>query len=116
MELLIRKWHLQVEDTLANELGRPADGALLRKIAIAAVIRNPYAGTSSADLSRIVEPSVELGGEFGRRALAAAQGMPIQSYGKACLVGTSGEYEHGNTFLTTAFADPVRKAVGGGKA
>ena len=116
MELLIRKWHLQVEDTLANELGRPADGALLRKIAIAAVIRNPYAGTSSADLSRIVEPSVALGEEFGRRAIAAAQGMPIQSYGKACLVGTSGEYEHGNAFLTTAFADPVRKAVGGGKA
>ncbi len=48
------------------------------------------------------------------RPLAA--GRPIASYGKACLVGTDGEYEHGNAFLTQVFADPVRDAVGGGKA
>jgi hypothetical protein len=116
MELVIRKWYLQVEDTLENETGRPADGAPLRKIVVAAAIRNPYAGGFSADLARIVGPSVELGAEFGRRAVAAAEGRSIQSYGKACIVGTAGEYEHGNAFLTTAFADPVREAVGGGKA
>jgi hypothetical protein len=42
--------------------------------------------------------------------------VPIQSYGKACLVGALGEYEHGNAFLTQVFADPVRESVGGGKA
>ena len=31
-------------------------------------------------------------------------------------VGTGGEYEHGNAFLTQIFADPVREAVGGAKA
>jgi len=116
MELVIRKWYLQIEDTLVNETGRPADGAPLRKIVVAAAIRNPYAGAFSPDLAGIVEPSVALGAEFGRRVVAAADGMAIQSYGKACIVGTAGEYEHGNAFLTTAFADPVRKAVGGGKA
>ena len=28
----------------------------------------------------------------------------------------NGEYEHGNACLTTAFADPVREAIGGGRA
>jgi hypothetical protein len=40
----------------------------------------------------------------------------VESYGKAAIVGISGEYEHGNAFLTSAFADPVRDALGGGKA
>jgi hypothetical protein len=57
-----------------------------------------------------------LGHEVGRRAVEAAAGRPIQSYGKACLVGTLGDYEHGNAFLTQVFADPVRESVGGGKA
>lgn len=116
MSFHIRKWYLQVEDTLANESGTAADGAPLRKIVIAAAIRNPYAGRFVQDLSGIVGPSAELGAEFGRRAVEAARGASIESYGKACIVGTSGEYEHGNAFLTTAFADPVRNALGGGKA
>jgi len=112
----IRKWYLQIEDTLANETGRAADGNPLRKIVIAAAIRNPHAGRFVEDLSDIVTASKPLGEEFGRRLIAAAAGEPIESYGKACIVGTSGEYEHGNAFLTTAFANPVRDAVGGGKA
>ena len=83
---------------------------------IAAAIRNPHAGRFVEDLSDIVTASKPLGEEFGRRLIAAAAGEPIESYGKACIVGTSGEYEHGNAFLTTAFANPVRDAVGGGKA
>ena len=116
MAFHIRKWYLQVEDTLANESGQAADGAPLRKIVIAAAIRNPHAGKFVKDLSDIVGPSKELGIEFGRRIAAAAGGDKVESYGKACLVGSAGEYEHGNAFLTTAFADPVRDAVGGGKA
>ena len=116
MHLHIRKWYLQVEDTLANESGRESDGAPLRKIVVAAAIRNPHAGRFVADLSDIVDASKALGEEFGRRAIAAAEGRGIESYGKACIVGTAGEYEHGNAFLTTTFANPVRDAVGGGKA
>ena len=112
----IRKWFLHDEEVLCNETGRPADGTPLRRLVVAAGIHNPYAGTYSQDLSRIVEGSDLLGKEFGRRILAALDGDLAQSYGKACLVGSSGEYEHGNAFLTQAFADPVREAVGGGKA
>jgi hypothetical protein len=104
-----------------------ADGAPLRKIVIACAVHNPYAmqagqrGKLARNLSAIVKPSLALGAEFGRRIQAQMQAMQselgvatLESYGKACLVGMAGEYEHGNAFLTSAFADPVRAAIGGG--
>ena len=87
----------------------------LRKVAVAAVVKNPYAGRHSADLSKIVEPSRELGVELGR-LLVDAMGEPVQSYGKAALVGTNGELEHTHAFLTSVLADRLREAVGGGTA
>ncbi|HWA38354.1 MAG TPA: amino acid synthesis family protein [Burkholderiales bacterium] len=113
---MVRKWYLQVEETLANESGVAADGQPLRKFVIAAAVRNPYAGAFSANLDGIIEASGELGRQFGERIAAAARGLPLVSYGKACIVGMAGEYEHGNAFLTTKFADPVRDAIGGGTA
>lgn len=112
----IRKWFLQVEDNLAGETGAAADGAPLRKIVIAACIHNPYAGRYEEDLSAWIEGSPELGREFGRRIQAAAGDQKIESYGKAILVGLDGEYEHGNALLTNPAADPIRVALGGGKA
>lgn len=112
----VRKWFTHVEDVLANETGQPADGQPVRRVVIAAAIHNPYAGRFSQDLSDIVAKSDELGREFGRRAVEAAGEAGIQSYGKAMVVGSLGEYEHGNAFLTQVFADPIRDAVGGGKS
>lgn len=112
----IRKWYLQIEDTLSGETGAPADGEPLRKIVIAAAIRNPFAGKFVQDLSSWIEPSPELGKEFGRRIQEAAQGRIIESYGKACLVGIDGEYEHGNALLTNPAANPIRDALGGAKS
>jgi hypothetical protein len=112
----VRKWFTHVEDVLANETGQAADGPAVRRVVVAAAVHHPYAGRFSEDLSDIVAKSAELGHEVGRRAVEAAGGEPIQSYGKACVVGTLGEYEHGNAFLTQVFADPVREAVGGGKS
>jgi hypothetical protein len=113
--LSIRKWWTSLDETWLNETGR-SDGAPLIKISIAAVVRNPYAGRFSEDLSEIVGPSPELGRLFGERLNLALKGQPAESYGKAALVGVAGEYEHGNAFLTTAFANPIREALGGGKA
>ena len=112
----IRKWFLQVEDTLAGETGAPADGEPLRKIVIAACIHIPFAGRYEQDLSAWIEGSPELGREFGRRIQETAGPQKIESYGKAILVGLDGEYEHGNALLTNPAADPIRVALGGGKA
>jgi hypothetical protein len=112
----IRIWLSFSEEILVNETGRAADGEPLRKFALACVLQNPYAGKYSEDLSLLVKSSPKLGAEFGRRLVALAGGNRLESYGKACIVGVEGEYEHGNALLTTAFADPVREAIGGGKA
>lgn len=116
MDYRIRAWLSFSEEIMANETGRAADGAALRKLAAACVLENPYAGRYNDDLSRLVKESPQLGAEFGRRLVALAGGGRIESYGKACIVGVEGEYEHGNALLTTVFADPVREALGGGKA
>ena len=116
MNYHIRSWLSFQEEIFTNESGQAADGPVLRKLALACVLQNPYAGRYSEDLSLLVKDSHLLGAEFGRRLQAVVGDTPVQSYGKSCVVGTDGEYEHGNALLTTTFADPVRIALGGGKA
>jgi hypothetical protein len=112
----VRKWLVVMDETLANETGELADGRPVRKIVLGAVVQNPYAGRFSKNLDKLLKNSGKLGQEFGRRIAALAGKDKIVSYGKSCIVGTSGEYEHGNALLTTTFADPLRAAVGGGMA
>jgi hypothetical protein len=112
----VRKTLILREDTLANESGQLADGDKLRKIVLAAVIQNPYAGKFSRNLDKLIKDSGKLGRVFGKQIAGLAGKRKIMSYGKACIVGIQGEYEHGNALLTTTFADPVRAAVGGGKS
>ena len=112
----IRKWYEFFEETLTNETGKLADNEPLRKFAVGAVLINPYVGKFSKDLKLLTGPSDQLGIAFGERLLRAANGYPIVSYGKSCIIGLNGEYEHGNACLTTTFADPLRKAIGGGIA
>lgn len=112
----IRKWQVQIDESLAGETGRLERQQPLRKIMLAATIANPYAGRFCEDLSQVVDGSARLGEEFARRLQALLGGERVASYGKACVVGVLGEYEHGNAFLTSTFAEPIREAVGGGKA
>lgn len=114
--LQVRRWYIFIEDVDGTEFDQPADGPGLRKVGIAAAVVNPYKGEHSDDLSKLIEPSVALGKEFGRRLLAVCGHEPIESYGKGCVIGFGGEYEHGNALLTSRFADPVRDAIGGGKS
>ena len=114
--LHVRKWYLFREDTLALETGPLADGEPLVKVVLAAAINNPHAGTFVESFDEVIDRSRALGAEFGRRLRDAIGEAGVQSYGKAALVGTQGEYEHGNAFLTNAFADPIREALGGAVA
>ncbi len=109
----IKKMVTFVEDVL-DEAGIPVDPPF-RKVAVAAVIDNPYAGRYAEDLSEIIDSSVGLGDRLGVR-LVEAMGGPVQGYGKSAIVGTDGEVEHGHAFLTSAMADRLRAAVGGGAA
>ena len=116
-EFGVRRWYTQEDETLVSESGETADGEPLRKIVIAACLHNPYANKPfTPNLTDVVQRSPALGLEIGRRALQALRGQAFEGYGKACIVGTAGEYEHGNAFLTATMMDPLRELLGGGLA
>ena len=109
----IRKLVTIVEEIRADgqkEMARP-----VRKAAAVAVIENPFAGRYEADLAPLVHVGEELGTLLGKRAVEAL-GAPVESYGKAAVVGLDGEYEHAAAILHPALGGPFRTAVGGGKA
>jgi len=112
----IRRWYVQEQEILTNETYRSDEGGVLRKIVVAAAIRNPYSSRFSVDLGDIVDPSDALGAAFAARIVKALDGAAAESYGKACVVGAGGEYEHGNAFITARFATPIRDALPGAEA
>ncbi|MDO8186248.1 amino acid synthesis family protein [Conexibacter sp. JD483] len=113
--LAVRKIVVVAEDVLLDG-GRGDDGGLLRKVACAVVFTNPYAGRPFSDaLDELIEPSAALGALIGERCFAAAGGA-VESHGKAVMVGTAGEQEHGNAVKTTTFGTPFRDAFNGGSA
>lgn len=114
-DVAIRKVFSQVEE-LRSSAGRTDDGAPLRRVAVAAVVKNPYAGSGYVeDLSALIAASARIGTLVGSEA-ARLLGAPVESYGKAGLVGTDGEQEHINAALTSTFGDAFRDTIGGGKA
>jgi hypothetical protein len=110
----VRAWYSFVQEIEHD--GGPLGTLPLIKVASAVVIRNPFAGTYSADLSALLDPSAWLGRELGKRAVALLGGRPAESYGKGGIVGTAGEQEHAVACITTLFGDALRDAVGGGRA
>lgn len=103
---------LTVRDETRFEGGQAADRPLIKAAAIA-VLSNPYAGQPFAeDLGRITEDNYELGHLLASRA-ADALGLAVEGYGKASLVGTNGEIEHGVAHKVGEFGRGVRDAVGG---
>ena len=112
----IRRWFCMEDEVLTTENGHPAS-SVLRKIVVGVCLKNPYAnGRFTNDLSEAIEHSPALGLEIGRRLKERLKGEAFASYGKACVVGVAGEYEHGNAFLTATMMDPLREYLGGGLA
>ena len=95
MDFHIRKIVTIIEEN-KSEYGLVADRPL-RKVAVAAVIENPYAGAYHEDLSEAVQWSSELGGLLGERAVKAL-GESVESYGKGGIVGLNGEMDHAQMF------------------
>ena len=114
MQLTIRRFCTVIDHTLNT--GGHDPGPPLRKVAAIAIIENPYAGRSVDDLAPLIKASEPLGQELATIAVQALAPFTAQSYGKGGIVGLAGEQEHINALLTTVFAEPLRQAVGGGKA
>jgi Amino acid synthesis len=105
---------ITVVDELLSDGGREARRPI-RKAAAVAVFENPFAGRFVEDLTILVDAGEELGALLAKKATEAL-GAPVESYGKACIVGEGGEYEHAAALLHPKLGAPLRAAVSGGKA
>ena len=109
----VRKTIIIKETIEADSFGKACD-PITRVVAVA-VIQNPFAGRYAEDLS----PLFDLGGQLGEQLMGDAVKMlvgPPVSYGKAAIVGVSGDLEHGGAMIHPKLGKPMRAAVDGGKS
>src|ERR1700678_1956715 len=116
MMAAIRKLVVQV-DEIRSEMGRPIDPPTRRAVAVA-VIANPVAGRYADSLEPLTAIGEELGQLLGAKCVAALGIRPdqAQSYGKAAIVGESGELEHAAAILHPRMGAALRREVSWGAA
>ncbi|MDB5518967.1 MAG: peptide synthetase [Tardiphaga sp.] len=103
-----------IKDVVHFEGGLPAATPVTR-VAACAVIANPLAGRVQDDVGELIPFGAELGEFLVREALALLP-QPAIAYGKAAIVGTSGDLEHAAAILHPRMGKPMRDAIGGGLA
>ncbi len=110
----IRKIITYYEETLI-EGGKEA-ATPLKLFAVAAVLKNPWAGKGFVD---DLKPEIHAVAPVLGKALTdkmlelTGSGDAVEGYGKAAVVGTSGEIEHASALIhTLRFGNFYRKAVG----
>lgn len=114
-EVVVRKKVTCVEE-IFHEGGPQADKPL-RRAAVLAVIRNPFAGKYVASIETYMDDLKPLGLEMARNLVAAlgGRGDAIEGYGKGAIVGSAGEIEHGALWhVPGGYA--MREVLGGAKA
>ena len=113
--LALRKIVRYVDETYI-EGGKAADKPWIM-VAVAAVIRNPWAGQGFVEDLRttILELAPQLGEIMVPDLLNTIGGADkVEAYGKAAVVGVNGEVEHGSGMIhTLRFGNQYRVAVEG---
>jgi hypothetical protein len=111
----IRKIVHFVEDCFIEGGKAPAEP--VRMAAVAAVLRNPWAGRGFVENLRpeILDCAPDLARRLVPVIIDICGGKDrIQAYGKAAVVGCSGEVEHASALIhTLRFGNLFREAVGG---
>jgi hypothetical protein len=114
MPLQLRKT-VTYSESVHIDGGRPAPRPL-QLFAVAAVLRNPWAGRGFVeDLKPEIHAVAPQLGEMLTAMITgmAGSGAAIEAYGKAAVVGTDGELEHASALIhTLRFGNHYRKAVG----
>src|SRR5262245_1919728 len=110
----VRKVLTVVEET-HHDFG-PTRALPALKGAAMAVVTNPYVGHYVEDLSPSVPPLRVLGEELAARLIArmGCTREQVDGYGKAAIVGSSGEIEHGAMWHIPGGG--MRAALGRGEA
>ena len=112
----IRKIATWVEETHL-EIGQQISPPTRKAVAVA-VIKNPFVGSYTEDLTPLMDIGAELGGLLGDKCVAALGITPGQAegYGKAAMGGEGGELEHAPAILHPKLGAPLRVAVEKGAA
>ena len=114
MALELRKVVSYTETTYIE--GGKAAATPLKLFAVAAILKNPWYGQGFVEYLKpaIHEIAPQLGEILTKEILAVAGGgEKIEGYGKAAVVGTSGEIEHASAMIhTLRFGNKFRAAVG----
>ncbi|MDX1822067.1 MAG: amino acid synthesis family protein [Alphaproteobacteria bacterium] len=94
-EVEIRKFASVVEEVFHE--GGPRATTPLRRAAVIAVIKNPFAGQYVAEIQPFMEDLKPLGLTMANRLVELLGGDPsvVEGYGKGAIVGAAGELEHG---------------------
>lgn len=94
-EVEIRKFASVVEEVFHE--GGPRATTPLRRAAVIAVIKNPFAGHYVAEIQPFMEDLKPLGLSMANRLVELLGGDPsvVEGYGKGAIVGAAGELEHG---------------------
>lgn len=115
MPIEIRKIVTYQEDVFIE--GGKAGATPVRMVAVAAIVNNPWLGSGFVDNLRpeILAAAPILGEALVPIILERCGGKDrVEAYGKAAVVGTSGEVEHASALIhTLRFGNVFREAVGG---
>lgn len=114
-DVIIRKIATSVEE-IYHEGGARVETPL-RKAAVLAVIKNPYAGGYVEDVQSFMEDLKPLGLQMAQRLidLLGGDASVVEGYGKGSIVGADGELEHGALWhVPGGYA--MRELLGGAKA
>jgi hypothetical protein len=109
----IRKYYTIKESIRKDSYGQ-SDGQIDR-VASIAVFDNPFSGEFVGDLSPLFDWGEQVGRDLSEEAVSFLPGTPT-SYGKAAVVGSAGDFEHGAALIHPRLGKSLRAAVQGGEA
>jgi hypothetical protein len=111
----VRKYVTTIEEVFHE--GGPPVARPWRLGAIAAVVKNPFAGRYVAEIQHWMDDLKPLGLSMSRRLVAALGGATaaIEGFGKGAIVGEGGELEHGALWHAPG-GYAMREVLGNAKA
>lgn len=105
-----------IEQEIHEEGGRKLADPV-KRVAACATIKNPLAGQAGVEnLSHLVDISVSAGEILTAKALERLDPTKLRGFGKAVVVGTDGDLEHGAAMIHVRIGLSIRNGVKRGKA
>lgn len=120
MDHMLQEWKVRKIEWLISETLREGEVEVVpaaQKVAALIVLQNPALAAASDDegMRLLAAAAAGIGVAIMPRLTSLMAG-PTLSYGKAAIVGTSGEIEHGAGLIHPTLGKPIREAIGGGSA